>query len=138
MSKVDSWNPDQIGAFKVTIDLQDGKRDYSSDFGEVINVIPGGKIPESQSKANLIEGFNVYRRFMPFPSSPYLDELLRWIQENYDKVRDPDRPRLKSDFACLRGALTTILVAGFERQKFKIVARKLSGTIYFVVFKVSD
>lgn len=131
-----TWNPDQIGAYKVIINLASEKRSYSADINDVIKVIPNRHIPNSVLNQNMIKDFEKYRQYVPFFNSPYLDEMMLWIKDNYDKVCDTSGTRLKADFVCYRGSLTTIMLAEFENQGFCIEARKLGGTIFFILNKV--
>ncbi|CAL1688530.1 unnamed protein product [Lasius platythorax] len=77
------------------------------------------------------------------PSYIKLDDMLRWISENFNRLKKPLSAQgdqwLDIDFICRRGVLRTLLCTPYKKKdKWIICAAKYRGTIYLCEFYTNE
>ncbi|XP_014468078.1 PREDICTED: decapping and exoribonuclease protein-like [Dinoponera quadriceps] len=126
-----------IGSFSIDGDLQ-----YHADLRQLKYYIP----PTDPNNLSYDLDYNAeYTNYKP-GTYIKLDDILRWISDNFTQLSKPSRPLstneghwLDVDFVCRRGALRTIFCSPYNKFKGWIIcASKYRGTIYLCQFYIDE
>ncbi|XP_032682566.1 decapping and exoribonuclease protein-like [Odontomachus brunneus] len=122
-----------IGSFSIDGDLQ-----YHADLSQLKYYIP-------PSDPNVYYDLDYNAASTCHKPNSYikLDDILRWISDNFNQLEKPLSPNerhwLSVDFVCRRGALKTIFSSPYKKYKGWIIcASKYRGTIYLCEYYTDE
>ncbi|XP_011262330.2 decapping and exoribonuclease protein [Camponotus floridanus] len=121
-----------IGHYSIDGDLQ-----YHADLSQLKYYIPP---PDLDNVFFDLKKNSTFTHYKP-TSYIKLDDILRWISDNFKLLEKPlpQDQWLDTDFICRRGALKVILSTPYERCKDWIIcASKYRGTIYLCEFYTDE
>ncbi|XP_032679770.1 decapping and exoribonuclease protein-like [Odontomachus brunneus] len=115
-----------IGSFSIDGDLQ-----YHADLSQLKYYIP----PSDPNNANYDLGYNVTSICHKPDLYTKLDDILKWISDNFNQLEKPLSPNeghwLSVDFVCNRGALKKLFSSPYKKDDGWIIcASKYRDTIY--------
>ncbi|XP_011693168.1 PREDICTED: decapping and exoribonuclease protein-like [Wasmannia auropunctata] len=122
-----------VGHFSI-----DGNKKYQDDLSQLKYYIPPFN-PNVHFDLNK----NYESTILKSTSYVKLDNILRWISDNFNRLEKPlsvqDKRWLDIDFICSRGTIKTILSSPYiERTGWIICASKYRGTIYLCEFYTDE
>ncbi|XP_015111817.1 decapping and exoribonuclease protein [Diachasma alloeum] len=116
----------------------DGSRNFHHNSSQLRYWIP---FNEEIVKFDLNDGFALMQRRPDSLDDEKLENILRWIEGNHQKIlADQRNPRwLRPHFICYRGPLAKILKSPYQdRYGWMICAMKFKGTIYICPFDTEE